>query len=83
MKIIDDLRSLVFEDKFKIIYEDHKLDIVNYQNIPVFNSKEIQVKYIEGIIAVFGSNLVISRLLKDEILITGNIKSIEYRLKNE
>lgn len=83
MKIIDDLRALVFEDKFKMIYEDHKLDIVNYQNIPVFNSKEIQVKYIEGIIAVFGSNLVISRLLKDEILITGNIKSIEYRLKNE
>lgn len=83
LKIIDDLRTLVFEEKFKMIYENRKLDIVNYQAIPVFNSKEIQVKYIDGIISITGSNLVISRLLKEELLITGDIKKIEYRTFNE
>lgn len=52
--------------------------ITNYLEVLSFSREEIKLKHKDGIIKVIGEDLVIKKLLKDEILIHGKIKSIEY-----
>ena len=83
MKLMKELRNYVLEEEFKIIYKSGKLNVTNYIGIPIFESNEIHIKYSNGKIIINGKNLTISKLLKDEILITGNINKLEFRLDNE
>lgn len=79
MKLINSFRNYILDEEFKInIYKD-KVNIVNYTNIVNFTSKEVVVKYEDGHIFIFGKNLSISRLLIDEVLISGVIEKIELR----
>lgn len=57
---------------------NNKLYVINYTNVDSFSREKIKLKYEKGIIIVNGDKLVISKLLKDEILISGEIKSIEF-----
>ena len=79
MNLIKDLRGYVLEEKFKMNYLDNKLDIINYKEISHFDSNKIIVIYQNGSIVVSGKNLVVSKLLHDELLIEGNIDKIELR----
>ncbi len=83
MKIMQELRNYVLEEEFRIIYSNRKLNITNYISIPIFESNEIHIKYSDGKIIIYGKNLTISKLSKDEVLITGDINKLEFRLDNE
>ena len=74
-----DIRSYILEDDFKITYLKNKLDIVNYENIDHFDTDKIIVRYSGGILVIKGENLTISKLLNDEILVSGIIKNIEIK----
>ena len=50
---------------------------MNYKKIIEFTDNAIKVESRDGITTVNGSNLVIAKMLSDEILITGKIYSIE------
>lgn len=75
------LRDFILESDFKINYIKDKLDIVNYSFVDHFDDDKIIIRYSNGIVIIKGDKLVISRLLDDEILISGNIKSIEIKWK--
>lgn len=75
----NNMRSILMENKFKINYYNQLLNIVNYDSIGVFDSDKIVVNYDQGTLLIKGNNLFISKLLDDEILIEGIIKSIEFR----
>lgn len=77
MKIIDSFRSYVLEEEFKINIVNNKIDIINYTLISHFDDNEIIIKHKKGKIKIKGSNLTIAKLLIDEVLIIGNINSIE------
>lgn len=83
MKLMQELRNYVLEEEFKIIYKSGKLYTSNYISIPIFESNEIHIKYNSGKIILTGKNLTISKLSKDEVLITGGINKLEFRLDNE
>jgi len=72
-------KNYILELEFKITITDNKVDILNYASIEHFDSNKIMVKYQNKLIVINGNNLVVSRLLKDEVLITGNITNIEFR----
>ena len=74
-----DIRSYILEDDFKITYLKNKLDIVNYENIDHFDTDKIIVRYSGGTLVIKGENLTISKLLNDEILVSGIIKNIEIK----
>lgn len=57
---------------------NNKLYVINYLNVNSFSREKIRLNYENGILVVNGNNLVINKLLKDEILISGEIKSIEF-----
>ena len=57
----------------------NKIDICNYESIGYLDNDLIIINYDSGEIKIKGENLVVSKLLGDEILISGNIKNIEMR----
>lgn len=77
MKMFDKLDRYLTDREYKIIYKNNYLNIINYIEILDFNEYEISIKYDRGITRIIGSNLVISKMLDDELLIVGNIEKIE------
>lgn len=79
MNIIDGIRSYILEDDLKLTIVNNKINIVNYKDIGHFDSNKIIIKIENGQIIIKGDNLVVSKLMSDEILITGEFYSIEFR----
>ena len=77
MKLFDRIDNYISEYKYKVIIVDNSVNIVNYKKIIEFTDNVIKVESKDGITIVNGSNLVITKMLSDEILITGKIYSIE------
>ncbi len=73
------LRNYILENDFKIIYISNKLDIVNYTDISHFDNNKIIINYKDGSVLISGKSLVVSKLLKDELLIEGSIDKLEFR----
>lgn len=79
MNITNGIRSYIFENDTKILILNNKINITNYTDIGHFDSEKIIVKLKDKNIIIKGSNLVVSKLVNDEILITGNFNNIEFR----
>lgn len=79
MKYLDKFRSYLLEEEFKMNISKSKINIVNYTSIGHFDSNKVIVRYTDGTILIEGEKLVVSKLLNDEILITGAVKKIELR----
>lgn len=73
------LRNYVKQDETKLYYIRNKLNIINYKNILVFENNKILVECLDNILEVKGEDLVINKLLNDELLIEGKIISISFR----
>ena len=73
------LKNYILESEFKIIYLTNRLNIVNYSDISHFDSNKIIINYKDGSALISGKNLVVSKLVSDELLIEGNINKIEFR----
>jgi len=79
MDLINRVRNYLLEPEFKIeVYKD-KVDIVNYTRIGHFDSEKVMIDYDGGRLIIKGKNLVVSKLMHDEILVTGLIELIELR----
>ena len=76
---LKNIRSYILEEEFKVIIKQNKLNIINYIELIDFNDYEIKIKYIDGILLVNGSNLILKKILNEELLIEGNISKIEFR----
>lgn len=79
MGIVHKFRDYILEEELKIIILENRVDIVNYTEIGHFDSNKIIVRHTKGNIVISGDHLVVSKLLIDEVLITGTIKNIELR----
>ena len=73
------LRNDVKQDETKLYYIRNKLNIINYKNILVFENNKILVECLDDILEVKGEDLVINKLLNDELLIEGKIILISFR----
>ena len=71
------LQNYILDNEFKMVVLTDKVDIVNYVDIDHFDSNKIIVRYKNGVVIVKGEELIISKLLTDEILISGKLKAIE------
>ena len=79
MNIIDGIRSYVMETDEKIIIINNKINITNYIDIGHFDSNKIIIKFKNKNVIIKGNDLVVSKLLDSEILITGEFNNIEFR----
>ena len=79
MGIINSIRSYILEEEFKITILNNKINIVNFTSLGTIDNNKVVIYYKEGFVDIKGSNLVVSRLMSNEILISGNINSLEFR----
>lgn len=80
MRLMQRLTDYVLEKEFELRFFNNKLNIVNYMEIANFSNDAITIKYNKGMVLIKGKNLVVSRLMNDEILISGNINAIEFEV---
>ena len=78
MKLLSNFRSFLLEDNFSLNIYKNKIDIINYTSIGQIENDKIVIRYDTGSLIIKGEKLVVSKLLNDEILITGIIKNIEF-----
>lgn len=78
MKILDEFRNYLIEPETKVIYIDNKVSIINYDTIKHFDNDKVIVSA-SKIITIKGCNLVVKKLLNDEVLVEGKIDNIEFR----
>lgn len=76
MKLIRMMDNYINDKKYCIIYKNNNLNIINYSEIIDFSSNLISVRYDDNVCHISGDNLVISKMIDNEILIEGNISSI-------
>lgn len=77
------VRNYLLDEEFNMRVLKNKVNIVNYDSIGYFDNDLIIINYSDGEIKIKGENLVVSKLLNDEILISGIIKIIEMRNSHE
>lgn len=70
---------VIKDDKLKIILDFNSVNIINYSNIEDIKDNKIIIKANSKFIIIEGLKLVVSKLMDDEILISGKINKIEFR----
>ena len=79
MKIVNNIRSYILEDELKITILENKINVVNYIDIGHFDSNRVIVKSKNKDVVIHGKDLVVSKLVTDEVLVTGIFTNIEFR----
>lgn len=79
MKILDKINNYINENEYKIIITDDYIDIINYVEILDFNSTRICVRHNKGVTTIFGTDLVVSKMVFDEVLIMGKFNSVSLK----
>ena len=77
--MFDRLKNYINDNSWKINITKNQVNIVNYLDIVLLEEEKIIIKYGEGIISVTGNKLSVNKLLDSEMLITGNIKCVEFK----
>ena len=72
-------RNYIYDKRFQVYIFENKINILNYNNIISFTDKKIIIDIDKNIITISGSDLIISKLLDDELLIEGLIVNVEFR----
>lgn len=72
------ISRFINDTSFQILYINDNLDIINYTNINYMEDSKISINYYDNKILIKGNNLSVKKLLESEILIDGNIQSIEF-----
>ena len=76
MKLISKLDRYLEEKNYKIILKENKINIVNYQEIIDFSVNKISIKCDNKIVNIEGKNLIISKMIDNELLIVGIIFNV-------
>ncbi len=77
--MVHKFRSYLLQENFEMnVYKD-KIHIINYVSIGHFDSNKIIVNHDDGVVAIKGKNLVVSKLMNDELMIKGDFQNIELR----
>lgn len=69
--------DVIHDNKLKIIYYENKLNILNYKRILIFDKNKVSIDTLNKVIVVRGEDLLITKFVNDELLITGKIKEIK------
>ena len=76
--MLKDLKTYILENDFRVNFVQGKINIVNYTSIDHFDVDKIVIRHSEGVVIVKGESLIITKLLGDEMLISGKIKNLEF-----
>lgn len=78
LRLFEYFDRYLVDKEFKIIIDGRGINIINYVEVIDFSSSRVVIRYDKGTLLIIGSDLVVSKMLEEELLITGVVKSIEY-----
>lgn len=76
MRLINKLDKYLEDKNYQIIIKENKINILNFDEIIDFTSNKIIIKCINNKIEIEGKNLIIIKMLEEEILIKGIIYNV-------
>ena len=76
MKLISKLDRYLEDKTYEIIIKENSINIINFKEIIEFSVNRISLRCDGKIINIEGKNLIISKMLDEEVLITGIISNI-------
>ena len=76
MKLTNKLNRYLNDKEYKIIIKQNYINIINYQEVIDFSINKISIRCENIIINIEGKNLIISKMLEEEILITGTLYNL-------
>ena len=76
MRLISKLDRYLENKNYEIILKDNSINIINFSEIIDFSMNRISVRCDNKIINIEGKSLIISKMLDDELLVTGNISNL-------
>lgn len=71
------IMSFIRKNEFYINIWKNKINIVNFDKIVILENNKVVINAPDGKITIKGENLSINKLLEKEILLSGNIFSVE------
>ena len=77
VKLFDYLDRYLIDKDYKITIYPDRVHIINYLEIEDFSNTRVAVRHDGGTTILLGSDLVVSKMEDNELLITGKIKNIE------
>ena len=78
-----ELKNVIYDKNFKMTILEDKISIKPFKYILTFEENELLIKTENKIIKIKGENLTINKLENYEILILGNIITVEFRWYND
>lgn len=75
--MIEKLRNYIKDNEFRLTLLKNKVHVINYSEILSLDSKRISIQANDNMYVIKGNNLILNRLLDNEVLIDGVILSIE------
>lgn len=76
MKLISKLDRYLEDKNYEIIIKENSVNVINFQEIIDFSINKITLRCENKIINIEGKNLIISKMLDEEVLIRGIISNI-------
>ena len=67
------------DEEFKFIYYENKIYITNYKRIIVLEDNYVSFQSKNKIITITGNNLILKRLVDNDMLLAGTITKIEVK----
>lgn len=79
MKLINKLNRYLEDKHYQIVIKDKYVNIANVEEIIDFSIDTITVRCNNQLIVIEGKNLIISKMLEDEVLILGTIYNVRIK----
>lgn len=79
MKILKNIEEYLFDNDYKLNITDKYINIINYDEIVDFSINKITVKCKSHLIIIEGKDLSITKMIDNEVLITGIIININIK----
>ena len=76
MRLISKLDRFLENQNYEIIIKENKVNIINFKEIIEFSVNCISLRCDSKIINIEGKDLIISKMLDEEVLITGIISNV-------
>ena len=78
LKALDNIKNFLYcKDYFINIFENN-IHIFNFKNLINISDNVLEFEFANFKITINGKNFVVKKMLKNEILIQGEIKKMEY-----
>lgn len=77
MNLFRRMNQYLVDKNYKITISKKWVHIINYLEIVSLNDTRIVVRYAGGNSVILGKNLIVARMQDEEILIEGEIQSVE------